>query len=80
MSDGGYTELAKRVPGGTDSVTSTYWQKLWADYAAGITPFISNKSNNFIKGFGDLNGDFWLGLDNMYLLTNEANNNMMIKV
>ena len=41
------------------------FDRVWADYK---------------KGFGDLNGDFWLGLDNMHRLTNQKTLTYMLRV
>ena len=41
------------------------FDRVWADYK---------------KGFGDINGDFWLGLDNMHRLTNQKTLTYMLRL
>ena len=43
----------------------------------GIVDFYRNWAD-YVKGFGDLNGEFWLGLNKMHRLTQAANTTLRV--
>ena len=49
----------------------------WVVFLDGTVDFYRNWAN-YLKGFGDLNGEFWLGLNKIHRLTQAANTTLRV--